>query len=274
MNAVTQVAPAPLDLCFETRGGQTVLARRHVTYPFFVTAPLRGRGATAEIILQSVSGGLFGDEQVAQRIAIGDGASAVMRMPSATIVHDRRGKAAANSAVSLRVGAGASLHYLPRPVILLPGSGLMQSIDIAIGAGSTTLLQDGVLMHDPATISGAPRSLDSLIRIRDSAGRLVALDRMRMTDADIAPGVAAPGAAGLYRAFGTVWLLQKMADQHYQRLKAAVTDVSSHHASCYWGMTPLRAESGLMIRVAAADGGDLDMAMTAFRQALSQTVHS
>jgi urease accessory protein len=265
MNAVPPVALAPLDLAFATRGGQTVLAQRHVTYPFFVTAPLRGRGPAAEIILQSVSGGLFGDEQVAQRIAVGDGASAVIRMPSATIVHDRRDKAASRFAVSLRVGAGASLHYLPRPVILLPGSGLSQSIDLSVGAGSTTLLQDGVLMHDPATITAAPRSLDSRISIRDSYGRLIALDRMRMTDDDITLGVT-----GAYRAFGTIWLVQEMPSAVYQTVKAALSSAAA--APCYWGITPLRAERGAMIRIAAADGGDLDMAMTAFRQALVTTL--
>ena len=270
MNPATQLGAAPLDLAFEVRGGRTVLARRHVTYPFFVTAPLRDRGTTAEIILQSVSGGLFGDEQVAQRIAVGDEATAVIRMPSATIVHDRRDKAATRFSVSLRVGASARLQYLPRPVVLLPGSGLVQSIDLSVGAGSTALLQDSVLMHDPATIAGAARSLDSRISIRDSAGRLIALDRMLLTDADIAPGFT-----GRYRTFGTIWLLQDMRDGLYQDLKAALSAAASDAVgggACYWGVTPLRAESGLMIRIAAADGGDLDVAMTAFRQPLVTTL--
>jgi urease accessory protein len=171
MNAFADLEPRPLDLSFERRSGQTVLAQRCVTYPFFVTAPLRGRGRVAEIILQSVSGGLFGDEKVAQRIALGERAAAVIRMPSATIVHDRRGKEPPSFTVSLRVGDGANLHYLPRPVILLPGSALVQSIDLSIGRGSTTLIQDGVLMHDPVTITPAPRALDSRISVRHAHGR-------------------------------------------------------------------------------------------------------
>jgi urease accessory protein UreH len=143
----------------------------------------------------------------------------------------------------------------------------VQSIDLSVGAGSTTLLQDGMLMHDPATIAAAARNLDSRISIRDGCGRLIALDRMHITDADITPRVT-----GAYRAFGTLWLLQEMTSQEYRHVKAAVTDVSSRHPSCYWGVTPLRAERGMMIRIAAADGGDLDMAMTAFRQTLSHTL--
>ncbi|MCB8881206.1 urease accessory protein UreD [Acidisoma cellulosilytica] len=260
MNALADLSPPPLDLSFQKRGRQTVLAHRHVTYPFFVTAPLRGQGPTARIILQSVSGGLFGDERVAQRIAVGPDASAVIVMPSATIVHDRRGKASPNFAVTLHVEDRACLHYLPRPVILLPGSGLVQSIDLTIGQDSTVLIQDGFLMHDPQGFAAAQRHLDSRVSIRDAAGRIVALDRTKITDTDI--------AAGTYRAFGSLWLLRAMHDGFYETVKDVLSRLSGNSTSCYWGMTRLRAESGIMIRIAAHDGGDLDIAMTEIRNAL------
>ena len=258
------VAPQ-LDLSFERRGARTVLADRHVSYPFFVTAPLRGHGASAEVIVQSVSGGLFGGDRVAQTVTLGDGAEAVIRMPSATVVHNRRGKTPSTQTVTLRAGDGAALFYLPRPLILLPGSELSQSMEITLGRGSAVLIQDGFLMHDPHGDPSATRALDARVTIRSASGRLLALDRMRVTDEVVV--AAAPGVTGGYRAFGTAWLLLETTSEVYRQLKAAVSLLPTEGCACYLAMTPLRANSGVMVRIAALDGGDLDVALTMIRNA-------
>jgi urease accessory protein len=204
-----------LDLCFARRGNRTVLAHRYVSYPFFVAAPLRG----AEVILQSVSGGLFGGDRIAQQVVLGDGAEAVIRMPSAMVVHHRRGKPAACQSVALRVGEGTRLLYLPRPAILLPGSGVVQSMEITLGRHAAVLILDGFLMHNPGGHPSEPRALESCVTIRDASGRLIALDRMRVTDEMLT--TADPGVAGGYRAFGTAWLLQEMENDAWPQARPA-----------------------------------------------------
>ena len=256
-------AAPQLDLSFEARGNRTVLAHRHVSYPFFVTAPLRGQGSGAEVIVQSVSGGLFGGDRIAQQVTVSDGAEAVIRMPSATVVHHRRDRSPSSQAVTLRAGDCARLLYLPRPVILLPGSGLAQSMDITLDRRSFVLIQDGFLMHDPQGNPSAARAIDSRVTVRRASGRVVALDRMRVTDDVIAS--ATPGVTGGYRAFGSVWFLHETESEIYRRLKAAVSLVASRAPACYLAVTPLRAELGAMVRVAARDGGDLDAALTMIR---------
>jgi len=254
-------AAAQLDLSFALRGGQTVLARRHVSYPFHVGAPLRG----VEVFVQSVSGGLFGNDRIGQRIEVGTDGAAVVRMPSAQVVHGRRGKDAARQAIALQAAAGARLAYLPRPVILLPGSGLVQSLDVTLGEGARVLLQDGFLLHDPAGSPQAARFLDSRVTVQRACGRRVARDRMRVTDAML--DAAAPGVAGGYRAFGTVWLLQDMAAQAYGPLRATLAAVVGQDV--YGAMTKLREGSGALIRIAARDGGALDAALGAITRALA-----
>jgi len=254
-----------LDLSFARRGDRTVLAHRHVSYPFFVAAPLRG----AEVILQSVSGGLFGGDRIAQQVALGDGAEAVIRMPSAMVVHHRRGKAAACQTVVLRAGEDARLLYLPRPAILLPGSGVVQSMEITLGRHAAVLIFDGFLMHNPGGHPSEPRALESRVTIRDASGRLIALDRMRVTDEMLT--AADPGVAGGYRAFGTAWLLKDMEGDAYDRLKPAIAQASGD--ACYLAMTPLRAGCGAMLRIAARDGGDLDAALTMIRAAWTLAGH-
>jgi urease accessory protein len=265
---MTDEAAAQLDLSFALRAGRTVLAHRHVAYPFYVTAPLRDRLPGAEIIVQSVSGGLFGDDRLGQRVTVGAAAEAVLRMPSASVVHSRRDRGASRQSVTLRAEAGARLFYLPRPVILLPGSGLVQDMDITVASSATVLLQDGFLMHDPAGDQPVSRCLDSRVTIRQVSGRRIALDRMRITDDTI--DAAIPGVTGAYRAFGTVWLLRETPGGAYHRLKAALSPVFAETRHAYMAMTPLRDERGAMIRVAAMDGGDLDIATTAIRESLLQ----
>jgi urease accessory protein len=265
---MTDEAAAQLDLSFALRGGRTVLAHRHVAYPFHVTAPLRSRLPGADIIVQSVSGGLFGDDRLGQRVTVGAGAEAVLRMPSASVVHNRRDKGASRQSVTLGAEAGASLFYLPRPVILLPGSGLVQDMDLTVASGATVLLQDGFLLHDPTGDPPAARFLASCVAIRHASGRRIAVDRMRIADDII--GAAIPGVTGAYRAFGTVWLLRETPTGAYQRLKTALSPVFAEAPHGYMAMTPLRDERGAMIRVAARDGGDLDIAMTAIREQLLQ----
>jgi urease accessory protein len=255
-------APEPqLDLCFALRGGQTVLARRHVSYPFHVGAPLAG----AEVMVQSVSGGLFGNDRLGQRIVVGAGGAAVIRMPSAPVVHGMRDKAAARLTVTLRAAEGARLAYLPRPVILLPGSGLVQSMEVTVGDGARVLLQDGFLIHDPVGSAPAGRFLDSRVAVVRADGRRVARDRMRVTDAML--DAAAPGVAGGYRAFGTIWLLQDIAAEDYGRLRATLSPLCG--PDVYGAITSLREGSGALIRLAARDGGALDGALSAITRSMA-----
>jgi urease accessory protein UreH len=198
-------------------------------------------------------------------VTVGAGGEAVIRMASATVVHDRRSKPAVSQRVVLRVGDGGQLLYLPRSLILLPGSGVVQSTEIVLGQRSAALVQDSFLMHDPAGFLPDERILDSRVIIRNPSGRLLALDRMRIADEVFAAAV--PGVVGDYRAFGTVWLLEASEGDAYRALKAALALAAADSDGCYLAMTPLRSGSGAMIRIAARDGGDLDAALAVIRAA-------
>jgi urease accessory protein len=267
MTAGTIQPAVQLDLSFEAAGGRTVLARRRVGYPFHVTAPLRSALPRAEVILQSVSGGLYGGDSLGQRIRAGPGAQAVLRMPSATTVHALRTGQAVRQSVALRADENASLFYLPRPLILFPGSALVQSMEIVPAGSATVMVRDGFLLHDPAGSPPGGRVLRSRLAVRDPAGRLIALDRMRIDDAMIRAG--GPGVAGAFRAFGAVWLLRRLPPASFRDLKAAVARLFSDDAGCYASTTALRNDSGAVVRLAAIDGGGLDVALDAATNALA-----
>lgn len=256
---MTEAIAAQLDLGFDVVGGRTVLARRHVGYPFNVTAPLRTKEPRARIIVQSVSGGLYGGDTVEQIVRAAANAQVTVRLPSATVSHTTQTGAAARHGLTLIAGAGATLQYLPRPLILFPGSLVVQTTRITAAADATILVRDGFMLHDPPSVPAAPRSLHSVLTARDAAGRLIALDRMRLADAMLAE--ASPGVTGGFRAFGTIWLIRRLDPAAYLDLAAAMAPLLAAQAECYAAMSALRGNGGAVLRVAAADGGALDVAL-------------
>ncbi len=250
-----------LDLSFEVRGGRTVLARRQVGYPFFATAPLTAAAPKAEVVLQSVSGGLYGADSLGQRITAGADAQVVVRMPSATVVHAHGAGGAARQVVSLRAEAGATLAYLPRPLILFPGSALIQAMDVTVAATATVLLRDGFLSHDPPAGGGAGRTLRSDLTVRATCGRVIAMDLLRFEEAMLTD--ASPGVAGAFRAFGAVWLIRRMDAESYHQLRGHVLAWLGDRSDCYAGTNALRDAQGMVVRVAAHDGGALDAVLDA-----------
>ena len=252
---------AQLDLSFEVAAGRTVLARRHVSYPFNVTAPLQTDGPRADVIVQSVSGGIYGGERLGQHLNAGRGAQAVVRMPSATVVHAARDGAGAYQSVSLHAADGAFLSYLPRPLILFPGSAFMQAMEITVAESATVLIRDGFLLHDPQTMASGARDLRSHLIVRKMTGGLVAMDRMRIDDSMI--DSTSPGVTNAFRAFGAVWLIRRMDAEQCRMIKTAIARLFNGNGDCYVSTTSLRYDGGAAVRVAAMDGGALDAALDA-----------
>jgi len=253
-------------------GGHTVLAQRLVRYPHHITAPLAGRHA-AELVVQSASGGLYGGEQLAQRIDLDAGAQVTLRFPSATVVHAARGQAAVQQGVALQLAEGANLHYLQRPLILLPGARLVQTLQASVAAGAQLLWSEGVMLHTPVPPADAParplaqaapgRSFDSRLAITDAAGRPRVIDRFCLDDAML--DAAVPGVTGSARAFGALWWLGRLPDDAAARCRAAVRAVQAGGAGVSLGVSAgvssLPHGMGLVLRVAARNGGDLAAAL-------------
>ncbi|MCA3177612.1 MAG: urease accessory protein UreD [Burkholderiales bacterium] len=259
-------APAPadgspqLDLAFE-RGadGRTVLSRRVHRYPFHVTAPLRDGGAASRVVVQSASGGLYGGEHVVQCIVAEEGADALLRFPSATVVHAARATRGTVQRATLVARSGARLAWLPRPAILFPGAYLVQRTEVRVAPGAVVVLTDGAMPHDPRDERGPARSLLAETVVRDLDGRLLALDRQRLDDAML--DAARPGAVGAYRAFGTVWIVGALAADASAACRARIAADVDGRDGVRAGASALPNGCGLVVRIAARDGGALDAAL-------------
>jgi urease accessory protein len=211
----------------------------------------------ATVILQSASGGLFEGEELSLSVTAEPGALARFTTPSAAVVHGMRGSGMACQDVTLNAGEGAWLEYLPKPLILFPGSRLRQRIVIVSEVGAGVLACDGFFMHTPRGAQGSFDWLDTATEIRRPGGVVVARERMRVSGDAIAKGAA--GASGSFCAFGWIALVGGREEVGTVMLEA----VAGCGEAVYAGASRLPGDCGVMVRIAARDGGALAPALEA-----------
>ena len=249
--------------------------RRRVPYPYSVMSPLRldrEPAHMASVILQSVSGGIFADERLTHSIEVLSGAARVMT-PSATVVHAMPEGSQAIQTPTLVAGPGALLEWLPQPLVLFPHSRLAQTIVVNASPQATVLVSEGFLTHDHTGRDASFDWLDSQIELRRHDGRLIARDHSRCCGHALSAPV--PGIAGRFCAFGTVLVCAELSDQRITRLHEALIASAESISNQYVGATTLRGSAGLLLRIAACDGGSLVQAiMTVTRRVHCELVDS
>ncbi|MGE4481730.1 urease accessory protein UreD [Acidocella sp.] len=244
-----------LELCFAPNGaGRTLLAQRRSAYPYSITAPIARPNGTASLTLQSISGGLYGGEQVAQHIRLRAGARARLVQPAATTVRRKVEAGPARQSIKLEVQAGASLIYEARPLIMLPGAALIQDWEIRLSPGARVIVWDGFLSHSPHGEAPDWR-LASRVSIRAPEGRLLAGERMNAQGMEHAP----------FTAFGKIWCLGLPPEQEGGQPSF------SGQGCILAGFTRLPGETGFTLALAARNGGALSEAMAQTQAWLEQT---
>jgi urease accessory protein len=247
-----------LDLAFAPgSAGRTQLIRRHIAYPYHAAAPVPDAAGVSRLVLQSVSGGLYGGERLVQHIRVEAGARAAILQPAATVVRRMAEGNGARQTIRLTVAAGAQLAYLARPIILFPGSSLEQDIAVSIAPGGRLLLRDGFLDHQPGS-RGRDWRFASRVTLRSPDGRLLAAERMTLGRAVF--DSSRPGVAGIHRAFGKLWLLGATNKERTDLPPRIQADWPSEGA-VYAAASALPGDCGLVIALAAVDGGALDAAI-------------
>jgi urease accessory protein len=243
-------------LHFSVGGGRTVLAHQYVPYPFHITRAFHldpQRDDLATLYLQSASGGLYRGDRLRIEIDVAAGAAAHVTTQAATVVHDTRGRAAAQS-TRLRVARGAFAAVTPDPLVLFPGAAIQSAIDVTLARGACAILADGFACHDPTGKGRSFARATLATVVRDDEGRVRVSDRGAV-DGSMFLGAASP--AGPCSAAGTLLALGPGS----QRIDAAALERRLDAVRCIAGVTCTPYELGVAVRILAPDGGALALGL-------------
>ncbi len=251
-----------LALTFSADGrGGSWLSRRHVSFPYSMGAPFaldENRPNLPTVILQSASGGLYRGESLASHVTVENHAQARIVTPGAASVYSARGGEGAVQRVALRVEPHGRLAFLPRANILFPGARLAQTISAEVAETGRLLLRDGFAMHRPAGANGVFDRLELRVDIGGASGSRLLAERSIVAGGTLEQGI--PGVGGDFRAFGSLIVIAPGDPQLVETIVTACADALHSQPFPYCGISRLRDNKGLLLRIAAVDGGALEQA--------------
>jgi urease accessory protein len=151
-----------------------VLTGRRFTLPLQALEPMElDADGVATLLLLNPTGGLLAGDRLETDIVLGPGSRVCLSTPSATRVYRSPGPATVQ-AVSIDVGGGATLEWMPDHLIPSPGARLQQSTEIRLAADATLVYLDAWAVGRAARGEAWGFDLlDSRLLVRDEAGPLL-----------------------------------------------------------------------------------------------------
>jgi urease accessory protein len=151
-----------------------VLTARRFTLPLQALEPMDLDGdGVATLLLLNPTGGLLAGDRLETDIALGPGSRVCLSTPSAPRVYRSPGPVAVQR-LTIDVGVGAALEWLPDHLIPSPGARLRQATDIRLAADATLLYLDAWATGRAARGEAWGFDLlDSSLLVRDDAGLLL-----------------------------------------------------------------------------------------------------
>ena len=255
-----------LDLGFVRRGDRTILDRRMFSWPFVITRTFWLDQQPADmltVILQTGSGAVHGEDSLAQRVRLGEGASVHLTTQGATSVYRADPGCSAREAIDFSVAAGGFLEYLPEPRILFPDSALSQSIYIDCVANATAVVSDAFTVHDPENRGRAFQRMESTTRLRIDGGQPVMVDRLDITN------LPSGRRQALYTSYGSMILVVAEPFEMLERLSLQISALMEAIPNLYAAASILPGQAGIGVKLAGGDlrslRAGLELAWTVFR---------
>ncbi len=246
--AAPQRARGTARLVVRAEAGRTRLVRLYQEGSAKLRLP-RARGAALEAVMINSAGGMTGGDRFSWTVEALAGAHAVLTTQACERVY-RASADVARVAVTLALGAGARLDWLPQETILFEGAAIARRIEADLPQDASLLLCEAVILGRHAMGERLTRGLfHDRWRIRRE-GRLVFADDLRLTG-DIAGLTRQPALLAGAGAFATLLLVAPDADTRLDAVRAAIGDLGG--ASAFDGK--------LVARIAAPDGLTLRRAL-------------
>jgi urease accessory protein len=158
--------------------------------------------------------------------------------------------------VFIEAEEGAYIEFLPDPQVLFPESRFSSLIRVQKARGSTTLVADAFLVHDPSSSDACFSTYASEIQVVSESGEALAIDRQKIEGSLFARHW--PGITGHFSAQGSLVIVSdRPSDDLQDRLQ--IIDVEG----AVIGASALPSSCGLFTRILAKDGISLRSAMHA-----------
>jgi urease accessory protein len=245
---------------------RTFLARKFSTYPFFLAAPFhldRAPPGMLTAIIQSCSGGLYEGDRLALSFDAEAGAEAHITTQGATVAHPMPHGGEAQHEVRIRTAAGSLVEYLPDPLVLLPTASVRSRVEVVAEVGSTVIVGDAFLAHDPAGRGRPFRRLAVETSLRRPGATPFALERFDVTGEHVEDSWRTLGRR--CTAQGSLWVCGPGSpDELAAALNRALEEVPGVHA----GASTLSGGAGAIARLLADDALALGVGFRAAWRAL------
>ena len=179
-------------------------------------------GTTCEGVYLNTGGGLAGGDDLALDVSLAPHATATLTTQAAEKVY-RAQADDTTMRVSLEIGTGAALEWLPQEQILFDGARLVRRIDVAMAADARLLFVESAVFGRRAMGESVESGLlHDRWRIR-RAGRLVFAEDLKL-DGAVSATLARPACGGGARALATVLLISPDADARVDDARVALAD--------------------------------------------------
>jgi urease accessory protein len=151
-----------------------VLTGRRFTLPLQALEPMDLTGdGSATLLLLNPTGGVLGGDRLETEVSLGPGSRVCLSTPSATRVY-RSPEHPAVQRVSITLGAGATLEWLPDHLIPSPGARLRQATEVTMAPDATLLYLDSWAAGRAARGEAWGFDLlESSLHVRDATGPLL-----------------------------------------------------------------------------------------------------
>jgi urease accessory protein len=235
-------------LALEFAGRPTRLRVRQQDPPWKVVRAFPDAGGGVLVHLHNVSGGVLGGDQLSLEISAAAGSRVQITSTGATRLYRQRvGGEDSLQSVSIEIGDGAMLEYLPDPLIPFAGSQHVQRTRVSLG-------QEAMLFWWETIAPG-----------RRAAGERFAFDRLRIaTSVDVAdrpavreafvmePARRSPGSVarmGRFEYLATFYAMAEgVAADRWCELENMLNErLSIERRDEWWGASTL-ANSGVVVR--------------------------
>jgi urease accessory protein len=198
------------------------------------------RTPDAVYVIGGAAGPIGGDE-LSLRISVAEGAFLRVRTAAASIALPGPDGVESVLNVSIDVGAGGRLEYLPEPVVVSAGARHATVITVTLAEGASLLLRDEVLLGRHGEDGGAARS----VLRADYAGRPLLRQALEVGGADDAS--LGPAVLAAHRAVGNLLQVDPATDPDLRPLRVPVARASPQVA-----VMPL-AGPGILVTALAND---------------------